>query len=166
MYSQTGCIGSALNTTGELSNGRSALIHSHPGSLSRGVSMPRIDQHALHLGSGIISPRRVQSLHFLRIISASPHSMLRECGFWSNSPRLGSHAQPLRAWPHGSSLRTLLLACSAFCRHPPIIQWMEQVIPPRLARRQITRPGLPSIQSRPPPLPRRRYSAAPLELLD
>lgn len=76
------CIGSALDTTGELPNGRPRLIHSHTRMLNRGVPMPRVDQHALHLGSGIISPRRVQSLHFLRIISASPHSagITRKCG--------------------------------------------------------------------------------------
>lgn len=49
-----------------------ALIHSHTAWLSRGVSMPRSDQRALHLGSGIISltlecPKPSTS----RIISAS-----------------------------------------------------------------------------------------------
>lgn len=148
-----------------LSNERSAPIHSHTGSLSRGVSMPRIDQHALHLGSGIISPRRVQSLQPL----ASSQHHLPSTGL--NRNIASAQAQPdsnqkqlFPTWPQvpvreHSSWPALPLP--SFYHHP--IDGSRRL--GRLAR-QIIRILLPSSQSRPPLHPRRRYSAAPLKLLD
>lgn len=116
MYVKTGCTRPLSITWVELSNGRAALIHSHTSWLSRGVSMPRIDQRALHLGSGIISPWSVQSR---RLLASSQHHLTPLSRGLHRNPNLVQALTRLRsnatflAWPSIIGRGTFRLACSA-----------------------------------------------------
>lgn len=82
-----------------LSNGRSALIHSHTGRLSRGVSMSGIDQRAP--ASWIwhhLTAKGSKALNSSHHLSITPQHNGPEYDFCSSPPRLGSK-EPLLALP-------------------------------------------------------------------
>lgn len=141
-----------------------ALIHSLTSWLSRGVSMPRIDQRALHLGSCIIAPWSVQSRRLLASSQQHPRPSVPCLGGTQLQPkhtptRIKSNSPDVA---YCTSRRTFLLACST-----------STIILPSHHRWSKTPGGwldkshllLPSSQFRPPLRPRGRYTAAPLELL-